>query len=327
MLRLRIMTIANAEPIDTELQPPDMVWVAGASFVMGSDNHYPEEGPAHEVSVDAFWIDATPVTNAQFQRFVATTGHVTVAEQTPNAADYPGAKPELLVPASAVFRRPQQRVDMRNHYNWWAYVRGADWRHPLGPQSSLDGLDDHPVVHVTYADAAAYARWAGKKLPTEAEWEMAARGGLSSEFAWGDELHPNGHFMANTWQGEFPTENLASDGFETTSPVRHFPPNAFGLYDMIGNVWEWTTDWYSTRHRAKGHGCCVLVNPRGGERETSYDPQIPVRIPRKVMKGGSFLCAPNYCRRYRPAARMAQPVDTSTCHLGFRCVIRRQSDS
>jgi formylglycine-generating enzyme len=321
------MTIATAEPIDTRPQPPDMVWVAAGSFVMGSDNHYPEEGPAHEVSVDGFWIDPTPVTNAQFQRFVATTGHVTVAEQTPNAADYPGAKPELLVPASAVFRRPEQRVDMRNHYNWWAYVPGADWRHPLGPDSSLDGLDDHPVVHVTYADAAAYARWAGKKLPTEAEWEMAARGGMTSEFAWGDELHPGGHFMANTWQGEFPTQNLASDGFETTSPVRHFPANAFGLYDMIGNVWEWTTDWYSTRHRAKGHGCCVLVNPRGGERETSYDAQIPVRIPRKVMKGGSFLCAPNYCRRYRPAARMAQPIDTSTCHLGFRCVIRPQNNS
>ncbi len=320
------MTIATAEPIDTQLQPPDMVWVAGASFVMGSDKHYPEEGPAHDVSVDGFWIDPTPVTNAQFLRFVATTGHVTVAEQTPNAADYPGAKPELLVPASAVFRRPEHRVDMRNHYNWWTYVPGADWRHPLGPESSLDGLDDHPVVHVTYADAAAYARWAGKKLPTEAEWEMAARGGMTSEFAWGDDLHPGGRFMANTWQGEFPTENLASDGFETTSPVRHFPPNAFGLYDMIGNVWEWTTDWYSTRHRAKGHGCCGLVNPRGGERETSYDPQIPVRIPRKVMKGGSFLCAPNYCRRYRPAARMAQPIDTSTCHLGFRCVIRSQNN-
>ena len=321
------MTIATAEPIDTELHPRDMVWVAGASFVMGSDKHYPEEGPANDVSVDGFWIDPTPVTNAQFQRFVATTGHVTVAEQTPNAADYPGAKPELLVPASAVFRRPEHRVDLRNHYNWWTYVPGADWRHPLGPESSLDGLDDHPVVHVTYADAAAYARWAGKKLPTEAEWEMAARGGMTSEFAWGDELHPGGSFMANTWQGEFPTENLASDGFETTSPVRHFPPNTFGLYDMIGNVWEWTTDWYSTRHRAKGHGCCGLVNPRGGERETSYDPQIPVRIPRKVMKGGSFLCAPNYCRRYRPAARMAQPIDTSTCHLGFRCVIRPQSNS
>ncbi len=320
------MTIATAaEPIDPQPQPADMVLVAGASFVMGSDKHYPEEGPAHEVSVDGFWIDAAPVTNAQFQRFVATTGHVTVAEQTPNAADYPGAKPELLVPASAVFRRPDRRVDLRNHYNWWTYVPGADWRHPLGPESSLDGLDEHPVVHVAYADAAAYARWAGKKLPTEAEWEMAARGGLVSEYAWGDELNPEGRFMANTWQGEFPVENLASDGFETTSPVRHFPPNAFGLYDMIGNVWEWTTDWYSTRHRAKGHGCCAQLNPRGGERESSFDPQIPVRIPRKVMKGGSFLCAPNYCRRYRPAARMAQPIDTSTCHLGFRCVIRLQS--
>jgi formylglycine-generating enzyme len=327
-LRFEInMTIAPAESIDPQPQPADMVWIAGGSFVMGSDNHYPEEGPAHEVSVDGFWIDATPVTNAQFQRFVATTGHVTVAEQTPNAADYPGAKPELLVPASAVFRRPEHRVDLRNHYNWWTYVPGADWRHPLGPESSLDGRDDHPVVHVAYADAAAYARWAGKKLPTEAEWEIAARGGLATEFAWGDELHPDGRFMANTWQGEFPIHNALSDGFETTSPVRHFPPNGFGLYDMIGNVWEWTTDWYSTRHRAKGHGCCVLVNPRGGERETSYDPQVPVRIPRKVMKGGSYLCAPNYCRRYRPAARMAQPIDTSTCHLGFRCVIRLQGAS
>ena len=182
-------------------------------------------------------------------------------------------------------------------------------------------------MHVCWEDISAYAAWTGKEIPTEAEWEMAARGGMASEFAWGDELHPGGRFMANTWQGEFPTENLASDGFETTSPVRQFPPNTFGLYDMIGNVWEWTTDWYATRHRAKGHGCCVLVNPRGGERETSYDPQIPVRIPRKVMKGGSFLCAPNYCRRYRPAARMAQPIDTSTCHLGFRCVVRLQNNS
>jgi formylglycine-generating enzyme required for sulfatase activity len=262
------------------------------------------------------------VTNAAFRTFVEATGHVTLAERAPSAHDYPGAKPELLVPASIVFVKPAGPVDLR-HCNWWALVPGADWRHPAGPDSSIDGLDDHPVVHVGYEDAIAYARWAGKTLPTEAEFEYAARGGVEgAEFAWGDQLRPEGRIMANTWQGRFPTENLAEDGYQTTSPVKVFPPNGYGLYDMIGNVWEWTTDWYAPRHAASGPGCCGLENPRGGTKEASVDPRAPLDIPRKVMKGGSFLCAPNYCRRYRPAARMAQPIDTATCHLGFRCVVR-----
>jgi formylglycine-generating enzyme required for sulfatase activity len=302
---------------------PDMIWVPGGAFRMGSDDHYPEEAPAHTVTVSGFWIDRYPVTNAQFQRFVEATGHVTSAERPPNPADYPGAKPELLVPASVVFMRPEQRVDLGNHYNWWTYLPGADWRHPEGPESSLEGRMGHPVVQVAYEDAEAYVAWAGKELPTEAEWEFAARGGLDgAEYAWGSELMPKGRIMANTWQGEFPIENLKTDGYERTSPVGSFPANRYGIYDMIGNVWEWTTDWYQ-EHSEMEHTCCGSLNPRGGEREASYDPRMPeIRIPRKVMKGGSYLCAPNYCRRYRPAARMSQPIDTSTCHLGFRAIVR-----
>jgi formylglycine-generating enzyme len=305
---------------------PGMVWVPGGTFVMGSNRHYPEEAPAHDVTVDGFWMDRHTVTNTEFRRFVEATGHVTVAERPPNPDDYPGAKPELLVPASIVFKKPPVRVDLRNHLNWWSYVPGACWRHPRGPDSDLLDLDDHPVVHVTFADAEAYARWAGRALPSEAEWERAARGGLANaEFSWGDELSPGGKFMANTWQGEFPLENLRADGFEWTAPVGSFPANGYGLHDMAGNVWQWTTDWYEDRHRVPAGGCCGAHNPRGGVKEKSYDPCMPnTFIPRKVMKGGSFLCAPNYCRRYRPAARMAQPVDTSTCHLGFRCVVRRR---
>jgi formylglycine-generating enzyme required for sulfatase activity len=216
---------------------------------------------------------------------------------------------------------------MRNPYNWWHYVRGADWRHPLGPNSSIEGRENHPVVHVAYPDVEAYSEWIGKEIPTEAEWEFAARGGLDgAEYAWGDNFEPDGQIMANTWQGEFPIENLAKDGFEWTSPIGSFPPNGYGLYDMIGNVWEWTSDWYE-EHRTVTRPCCGKVDPKGGEREKSYDPRLRgVRIPRKVMKGGSYLCAPNYCKRYRPAARMGQAIDTSTCHLGFRC-IRRSSIS
>jgi sulfatase modifying factor 1 len=302
--------------------PADMVWIPGGSFLMGSDRHYPEEAPVHQVTVDGFWIDRYTVTNREFARFVAKTGHVTVAEQAPDPADYPGAKPELLVPASTVFRNPGHRVDLRNPYHWWTYVPGADWRHPQGPGSSIRKRPDHPVVHLAWDDVAAYAAWAGKQLPTEAEWELACRGGLDgAEYAWGSELTPDGRWMANTWQGEFPLQNLELDGYAGTAPVGRYPPNGYGLYDMIGNVWEWTGDWYQA-HADATHACCTVSNPRGGDRDRSRDPRDPAAIPRKVMKGGSHLCAPNYCRRYRPAARMAQAVDTGTSHLGFRCVVR-----
>jgi formylglycine-generating enzyme len=300
----------------------DMTWIDAGSYVMGSDRHYPEERPAHRVAVDGFWIDRHEVTNEQFAEFIAETGHVTLAEQYPNAEDYPGAKPEMLVPASIVFERPPHFTNLRNPYNWWRYVPGANWRHPRGPLTSIRKLGNHPVVHIAYEDAAAYARWAGKDLPTEAEWEFAARGGLDgSEFAWGEEFTPDGRIMANVWQGTFPYDNKALDGYEWTSPVESFPANGYGLYDMIGNVWEWTCDWYEEHAKHIGN-CCDSMNPRGAELDTSYDPQLPdIRIPRKVIKGGSYLCAPNYCRRYRPAARMSQPIDSSTCHLGFRCVV------
>jgi formylglycine-generating enzyme required for sulfatase activity len=301
---------------------PDMVWIPGGTFLMGSDSHYPEEAPAHRVTVDGFWIDQKTVTNREFARFVAKTGYVTVAERVPDPADYPGARPELLVPASTVFVAPPHRVDLGNAYNWWTYVPGADWRHPQGPGSSIRKKPDHPVVHVAWADVEAYARWVGKELPTEAEWEFAARGGLEgAEFAWGEDFNPAGRWMANTWQGEFPIHNTKQDGYEGTAPVGSYPANGHGLYDMIGNVWEWTTDWYQA-HGEPAHACCTVANPRGGDRDQSYDPQLPhVRIPRRVMKGGSHLCAPNYCRRYRPAARMPQPIDTATSHLGFRCIV------
>jgi sulfatase modifying factor 1 len=305
---------------------PSMAWVPGGKFRMGSDHHYPEEAPAHDVSVHGFWMDVTPVTNAAFERFVEDTGYITLAERPANAADYPGAKPELLVPSSVVFQRPAHRVGLANHYAWWSYVAGACWRHPRGPGSSLEGLGDHPVVHIAADDAAAYCSWAGKRLPTEAEWEFAAKGGRDgTEYAWGHELAPGGQCMANTWQGEFPLHNSMDDGYEWTSPVGSFPPNEFGLYDLIGNVWEWTVDWY--REHPRGPACCGSDNPRGGARDESHDPSTPeFRIPRRVIKGGSYLCAPNYCQRYRPAARRPQPVDTSTCHLGFRCIARGTAD-
>jgi formylglycine-generating enzyme required for sulfatase activity len=302
-----------------------MVWVEGGAFRMGSDRHYPEERPAHTVRVDGFWIDATLVTNAQFHAFVEATGYVTFAELPPDPKDYPGALPHMLKAASLVFTPPRRPVDLRDWSQWWEFRFGANWRNPYGPGSSLRGLDDHPVVHVAYKDAEAYAAWSGKQLPTEAEWEFAARGGLDgAEFAWGDDLTPGGKQMANTWQGVFPHRNLALHGHERTSPVRSFPPNGYGLYDMIGNVWEWTSDWWSEHHPADpAMPCCVPVNPRGGPEASSYDPCQPeIVIPRKVLKGGSHLCAPNYCRRYRPAARHAEPIDTSTSHVGFRCIRR-----
>ena len=301
----------------------DLCFVPAATFLMGSDHHYPEEAPAHVVAVDAFWMDRYPVTNRDFDRFVRATGYVTLAERPVDPALYPGAKPEFLVPSSVLFEKPAGRVDLRNAYNWWRYIPGADWRHPRGPRTSLQGLWNHPVVHVAFEDATAYAKWAGKELPTEAEWELAARGGLDgAEFVWGDELAPNGELRANTWQGEFPWQNTLEDGYEWTAPVGSFPPNGYGLHEMAGNVWEWTTDWYSSSHEGGTSACCAPTNPRGGSLEQSFDPAQAIKIPRKVMKGGSYLCAPNYCRRYRPAARMAQPIDTSTCHLGFRCIVR-----
>lgn len=303
-----------------------MVWIPGATFRMGSDKHYPEERPAHRVSVDGFWMDRHPVTNARFARFVDATAFRTFAEIPPNPDDYPDARADLLVPGSLVFVQPAGRVDLGNIANWWQYVPGADWRHPSGPESSLDARLDHPVVHVTFGDAEACASWEGKTLPTEAEWELAARGGLDgAAYAWGSEFLPGDRHLANTWQGEFPWQHHARDGYERTSPVGAFPANGYGLYDVIGNVWEWTTDWYVPRHpREEIKACCIPKNPRGpGDAALSVDPAEPgAGIPRKVLKGGSHLCAPNYCRRYRPAARYPQPIDTSTSHIGFRCIVR-----
>ncbi|HEX6999167.1 MAG TPA: formylglycine-generating enzyme family protein [Gammaproteobacteria bacterium] len=303
-----------------------MMHVPGGTFLMGSDRHYPEEAPAHRTTVSGFWIDETAVTNAEFERFIAATGYVTVAERPLDPRQYPNADPDMLVPGALVFRKCARPVDLGDFRNWWAYVPGACWRHPEGPDSTIRGREDHPVVQVAFEDAEAYACWAGKALPTEAEWELAARGGLDgAEFVWGDELTPGGRHVANTWQGEFPWQNLAADGFEGTAPVRSFPPNGYGLYEMAGNVWEWTTDWYRDRHKKphSSRACCPPRDPRGPSLEHSYDPCMPkIRIPRKVLKGGSFLCAPNYCRRYRPAARYPQMIDTATCHIGFRCVLR-----
>lgn len=316
--------MALRERAPTQEAKGGLVWIPGRTFTMGSDKHYPEEAPAHPVKVDGFWIDAAPVTNRQFAAFVKATGHVTVAERAPNPADYPGALPKMLRAGSLVFSPPKS-VAGPDISQWWSFKFGADWRHPYGGRSDIRGKLDHPVVHVTYSDATAYAAWAGKDLPTEAEWELAARGGLDdAEFAWGDELNPDGRLMANTWQGTFPTLCTKAVGADRTSPVGSYPANGYGIYDMIGNVWEWTSDFWSTRHpEPAAKSCCIPQNPRGGDPEASFDPGQPeIRIARRVLKGGSHLCAPNYCRRYRPAARHAEPEDTSTSHVGFRCVER-----
>ncbi|MBV8722529.1 MAG: formylglycine-generating enzyme family protein [Candidatus Eremiobacteraeota bacterium] len=294
----------------------DMVRIEGGTFRLGSDRFYPEEAPVREVAVDGFWIDARAVTNADFSKFVRTTGYVTIAERPLNPADYPGAPPANLVPGALVFHMTAGPVDLRDYTQWWSWTPGACWKHPEGPGSSVDSRPDHPVVHVAYEDVESYARWAGKRLPTEAEWEFAARGGLDGkDFVWGDEMEPGGKPAANTWQGEFPYKSTARHG-PRTMPVGSFAPNGFGLYDVAGNVWEWTSDWFVSEASVVASPCCA-----GDARERSYDPCQPnIRIPRKVLRGGSFLCSPSYCLRFRPAARSPQMIDTGMSHVGFRCV-------
>jgi sulfatase modifying factor 1 len=293
-----------------------MVRIDGGTFRMGSDRFYPEEAPVRDVPVAGFWIDPYAITNEQFSRFVRKTGYLTVAERPLDPADYPGAPQENLVPGALVFHMTPGPVDLGDYTQWWSWVPRACWKHPEGPGSSIDSRPDHPVVHIAFEDAESFAQWAGKRLPTEAEWEFAARGGLDGEdFVWGDEMEPGGKPAANTWQGEFPWKSSARRG-PRTMPVGSFAPNGFGLYDMAGNVWEWTTDWYLSDRTLVESPCCS-----GNVRDLSYDPCQPlVRIPRKVVKGGSFLCSPSYCLRFRPAARSPQMVDTGMSHLGFRCV-------
>src|SRR3954471_9111589 len=307
----------------------NMCLIPGGTFLMGSNDFYPEERPVHRVIVDGFWMDQYPVTNKQFGQFVDATGYKTVAERAPDPAHYPGVNPGIPRPGSLVFRAPQTPVSLQDCRAWWRYVPGAFWKHPEGPGSDLAGRDEHPVAHIAYEDSEAYALWAGKSLPTEAELEFAARGGLeAAPFVWGNEFTPQGRRMANTWQGEFPWQNLKLDGYEGTSPVRTFPPNGYELYDMAGNVWEWTCDFYTPQHPdEETKACCVPRNPRVTSASRSYETALNSDlIPRKVLKGGSHLCAPNYCLRYRPAARQGQTVDTSACHIGFRCILRGAVD-
>jgi formylglycine-generating enzyme required for sulfatase activity len=287
---------------------PEMAWVPAGTFRMGSADFYPEERPVREVAVDGFWIDTHPVTVAEFREFVSATGYRTVAERPLDPAHFPGVELAELVPGSLVSHVTTGPVDLSDYFAWWDYVPDACWGRPEGAGSSVDGRESHPVTHVAYEDAFAFAAWAGKDLPTEAEWEYAARGGLDgAAFTWGDDHFPNGEPQANTWQGEFPWQNLLLDGFAGTSPVGSFPPNGYGLFDMAGNVWEWTKDFFTVGETVSP--CCSPVS--SGEN-----------APRRVIKGGSHLCAPNYCLRYRPAARQSETVDTSTSHIGFRCVRR-----
>ena len=297
--------------------------VRGGTFRMGSEDFYADERPVRAASVGDFWIDETPVTNAAFARFVDATGYVTFAEVPPDPRDYPGMAPEKARAGSLVFTPPVGPVDLQGPATWWRFEFGAHWRKPLGPDGPAAAAD-HPVTHIGYPDAVAYAQWTRKQLPTEAEWEYAARGGLDgAAYAWGEDFEPGGVPQAKTWQGVFPHDNRAPAGLERTSPVGAYPPNGFGLYDMIGNVWEWTADWYA-QGPAAGASCCGKPRSEALARAESCDPNSPVAgIPRRVAKGGSHLCAPNYCQRYRPAARWPQPIDTTTSHMGFRCVVRR----
>lgn len=300
--------------------PDGMVWVPGGEFWMGTDDGPEDERPRHKVYVDGFWMGRTEVTNADFAKFAKATKYVTVSERMPDPKDFPGVPKEKLVPGSAVNVVPDADVSLEGpwetgHPPWWKYQPGASWKHPEGPGSSIDGKDNYPAVHIAWEDAAAYAKWAGKRLPTEAEWEFAARGGLDrKKYVWGDELNPNGKWMANSWQGKFPRENTGEDGFKGLAPVKQFPPNGYGLYDMSGNAWEWCQDWYDPEYYAVS----PARNPKGPEmgRGSRQSPGQPSR----VRRGGSFLCADNYCRRYLPSARDENPPDSSASHTGFRCV-------
>jgi formylglycine-generating enzyme len=301
--------------------PPvgDMMWIPGGTFLMGSESHYAEESPARAVEVAGFWLGRTTVTNGDYARFVAQTGYVTVAERPLDPADFPGAPAENLVSGSMVFTPTSGPVDLRHLSQWWTWTPGACWRHPEGPRTNLAGRQEHPVVHVAHEDAQAYAAWAGLFLPTEAQWERAARGGLEGlTYTWGDEPEATGDRRAHYWHGDFPWR--ADTGYGTTAPVGSYPPNGYGLSDMAGNVWEWTDDWYVETRFCDTAPCCVPVDPRGGTPEDSLDSRQPqFRVPRKVIKGGSFLCADSYCLRYRPAARRPQMIDTGMSHIGFRC--------
>jgi sulfatase modifying factor 1 len=298
-----------------------MAWVPAATFEMGSDRHYPEEAPAHPVAVSGFWIDRHEVTNRDFAAFVQDTGYVTVAQRPLDPSDFPGAPAENLLPGSLVFTGSSGPVDLRHIAQWWTWTPGACWHRPEGPGSSLEGREEHPVVHVAFEDAERYAAWAGKTLPTEAQWELAARGGHDgAAYTWGDAPEAPDRPLANHWRGAFPWR--AEPGSGATAAVGSYEPNGHGLFDMAGNVWEWTADWYSSRHPDTAERpCCLPQDPRGGAERESRDPAQPqFSIPRKVIKGGSFLCADEYCLRYRPAARRPQMIDTGMSHIGLRCV-------
>jgi len=300
--------------------PQGMVWIPGGEFWMGSDERsFRDTLPWHQVYVDGFWMDKTEVTNAEFSRFVTAAKYVTAAERTPRAEDYPGAPPENLVAGSVVFSPPDHPVKLNDHFQWWSYMPGANWRHPQGPASNLTKREQHPVVHVAYEDAVAYCQWAGKRLPTEAEYEFAERGGLDRKrYAWGDDFKPDGKFMANTFQGHFPNKSTGEDGYVTTAPVSSFPPNGYGLFDIAGNVWEWTADWYRPDYYATlAAAGTVARNPKGPS--DSFDPSEP-GVAKRVHRGGSFLCSDQYCLRYVPGGRGKGAPDTGTDHVGFRCV-------
>jgi len=319
--------MSEVKEIKTDLT--DMIKIPGGKFLMGSDNFYPEEKPVHEVTVDGFWMDKYEVTNEQYEKFVNETGYVTVAERPLDPVDYPTVDPALLVPGALIFQKTKGPVNLNDYHNWWRWVPGTCWDHPKGPDSSIKGREKYPVVHIAYEDAEAYCKWIGKELPSEAEWEFAARGGLEGmNFTWGQMDLQLQTPLANTWQGEFPYQNLLIDEYEGSSPVGSFPANGYGLFDMAGNVWEWTSDWYVAHLDDSANEfktCCTpAVNPRVTSPGGSYDVRQPqIKIPRKVVKGGSHLCAPNYCLRYRPAARQPQMIDTGMSHIGFRCIVRK----